>query len=61
MTKFMRLALSDTDIASLPIMIDSSKFDVIVAGLENCQGKAVVNSISLKEGEEDFLRKARII
>lgn len=42
-------------------MIDSSKFEVIEAGLQNCQGKCVVNSISLKEGEEDFLHKARTI
>mmetsp|Transcript_18356 Transcript_18356/g.22881 ORF Transcript_18356/g.22881 Transcript_18356/m.22881 type:complete len:90 (-) Transcript_18356:2544-2813(-) len=50
MTKFMRMALSDPDIASVPIMVDSSKFDVIEAGLQQCQGKCVVNSISLKEG-----------
>ena len=61
MTKFMRLALSDPDIASVPIMIDSSKFDVIEAGLQQSQGKCVVNSISLKEGEEDFLAKAKVI
>ena len=61
MTKFMRLALSDPDIASVPIMVDSSKFEVIEAGLQQSQGKCVVNSISLKEGEEDFLAKARII
>lgn len=61
MTKFMRLALSDPDIASVPIMIDSSKFEVIEAGLQQCQGKCIVNSISLKEGEEDFLEKARKI
>ena len=61
MTKFMRLALSDPDIASVPIMIDSSKFEVIEAGLQQCQGKCVVNSISLKEGEAEFLAKARII
>ena len=61
MTKFVRLALSDPEIASVPLMIDSSKFEVIEAGLQNCQGKAIVNSISLKEGEEDFIRKARKI
>jgi 5-methyltetrahydrofolate--homocysteine methyltransferase len=61
MTKFTRLALSDPDIASVPLMIDSSKWEVIEAGLQNCQGKAIVNSISLKEGEEDFLHKAREI
>lgn len=43
------------------MMIDSSKFEVVEAGLQNCQGKCIVNSISLKEGEEDFLKKARII
>mmetsp|Transcript_64209 Transcript_64209/g.88829 ORF Transcript_64209/g.88829 Transcript_64209/m.88829 type:complete len:81 (+) Transcript_64209:1153-1395(+) len=61
MTKFMRLALSDPQIASVPIMIDSSKFDVIEAGLQNSQGKAIVNSISLKEGEADFIEKAEKI
>lgn len=61
MTKFMRLALSDPDIASVPIMIDSSKFEVIEAGLQQCQGKCVVNSISLKEGEAAFLEKAKTI
>jgi len=61
MTKFMRMALSDPDIASVPIMIDSSKFSVIEAGLQQCQGKCVVNSISLKEGVEEFLEKARLI
>ena len=61
MTKFVRLALSDPIIASVPLMIDSSKFDVIEAGLQNCQGKAIVNSISLKEGEADFLLKAKTI
>ena len=61
MTKFMRLALSDPDIASVPIMIDSSKFEVIEAGLQQSQGKCVVNSISLKEGETEFLAKARLI
>ena len=61
MTKFMRLALADTDIASVPIMVDSSKFEVIEAGLQNSQGKCIVNSISLKEGEEDFVKKAKTI
>ena len=61
MTKFMRMALSDPEIASVPIMIDSSKFEVIEAGLQQCQGKCVVNSISLKEGEEEFMTKARLI
>lgn len=61
MTKFVRLALSDPDIAKVPIMIDSSKFEVIEAGLQNCQGKAIVNSISLKGGEEEFKSQARTI
>jgi len=54
MTRFMRMALSDPDIAKVPIMIDSSKFEVIEAGLQNCQGKCIVNSISLKGGEDEF-------
>ena len=61
MTKFVRLALSDPDIAKVPIMIDSSKFEVIEAGLQNCQGKCVVNSISLKGGEEEFKAQAKKI
>lgn len=61
MTKFVRMALSNTDVANLPLMIDSSKFEVIEAGLQNCQGKCIVNSISLKEGEEDFKKKAKTI
>ena len=61
MTKFVRMALSDPDIAKVPIMIDSSKFEVIEAGLQNCQGKCVVNSISLKGGEEEFIRHAQLI
>lgn len=61
MTKFVRMALSNTDVANLPLMIDSSKFEVIEAGLQNCQGKCIVNSISLKEGEEDFKHKAKTI
>lgn len=48
-------------ISQLPLCIDSSKFEVIVAGLKCAQGKCIVNSISLKEGEEDFLDKARIV
>jgi 5-methyltetrahydrofolate--homocysteine methyltransferase len=61
MTKFMRMALSDPDIAKVPIMIDSSKFEVIEAGLQNCQGKCIVNSISLKGGEDEFKQNARTI
>lgn len=57
----MRMALSDPDIAKVPVMIDSSKFEVIEAGLQNCQGKCIVNSISLKGGEEEFKAHARTI
>lgn len=61
MTKFIRLAQSNPDIATVPFMIDSSKFEVIEAGLQNCQGKCIVNSISLKEGEEEFVHRANTI
>lgn len=61
MTKFLRLLQSNPEIANVPMMVDSSKFEVIEAGLQNCQGKCIVNSISLKEGQEDFIQKARII
>src|SRR5215468_10325313 len=61
MTRFLRLIGSEPDIARLPIMIDSSKWSVIEAGLRCIQGKGVVNSISLKAGEEEFLRQARIV
>jgi len=54
MTKFVRMALSDPDIAKVPIMVDSSKFAVIEAGLQNSQGKCIVNSISLKGGVDEF-------
>jgi len=60
MVTFLNLVASEPDIARVPVMIDSSKFDVIEAGLKCVQGKAIVNSISLKEGEEPFLRQARI-
>jgi 5-methyltetrahydrofolate--homocysteine methyltransferase len=58
MTRFLNLIATEPEIAKVPIMIDSSKWDVIEAGLKCVQGKAVVNSISLKEGEEEFLAKA---
>lgn len=61
MEHFVRLLSSEPEIARVPFMIDSSNWDVLCAGLENVQGKAVVNSISLKEGEEKFLEKARQI
>ncbi len=58
---FLNYIVSEPEISRLPIMIDSSKFDVIEAGLKCLQGKAIVNSISLKEGEEEFIAKAKII
>ena len=61
MTRFINLLMSEPDIARLPLMVDSSKWEVIEAGLRCIQGKPVVNSISLKEGEEEFLSKARLI
>lgn len=59
MTEFLNLIGSEPDISRVPLMIDSSNWSVIVAGLKCSQGKAIANSISLKEGEEDFLEKAR--
>jgi 5-methyltetrahydrofolate--homocysteine methyltransferase len=61
MTRFMHLIASEPDIAKIPIMVDSSKWEVILAGLKCMQGKGVVNSISLKDGEDEFLRRAKII
>jgi 5-methyltetrahydrofolate--homocysteine methyltransferase len=61
MVKFLNLLLAEPEISRVPLMIDSSKFEVIEAGLKCIQGKAVVNSISLKEGEEPFLEHARKI
>ena len=61
MTRFLNLLSAEPDIASLAIMIDSSKWEVIEAGLKCLQGKSVVNSISLKEGEEPFRRHARLV
>jgi 5-methyltetrahydrofolate--homocysteine methyltransferase len=60
MTRFLNLIASEPDISRVPIMIDSSKWSVIEAGLKCVQGKAVVNSISMKEGEEEFLRQANL-
>ncbi len=60
MTTFLNLIAAEPDIARVPIMIDSSKWEVIEAGLKCVQGKAIVNSISLKEGEEKFLRQATL-
>lgn len=59
MVNFLNMIAAEPDIAKVPVMIDSSKWDVIVAGLKCCQGKCIVNSISLKEGEEVFLSHAR--
>src|SRR3954468_11855843 len=59
MTRFLNLIAAEPDIARVPVMIDSSKWSVIEAGLKCVQGRAVVNSISLKEGEEKFLEQAR--
>jgi 5-methyltetrahydrofolate--homocysteine methyltransferase len=61
MTHFLRLIAAEPDIAKVPIMIDSSKWSVLEAGLKWVQGKCVVNSISLKEGEAEFLRQAELI
>ena len=61
MTTFLNIIATEPEIARLPFMIDSSKWSVIEAGLKCVQGKAIVNSISLKEGEEDFLQKARLV
>jgi 5-methyltetrahydrofolate--homocysteine methyltransferase len=61
MTTFLNLIASEPDIAKVPIMIDSSKWEIIEAGLQVVQGKCVVNSISLKEGEEEFIRQAKLI
>src|SRR5579875_1218016 len=60
MTTFLQLLAAEPDIARIPVMIDSSRFSVILAGLKCVQGKCIVNSISLKEGEEKFLEQARI-
>jgi 5-methyltetrahydrofolate--homocysteine methyltransferase len=60
MTRFLRRIAAEPDIATVPVMVDSSKFAVIEAGLRQLQGKGVVNSISLKEGEAEFLRQARL-
>jgi 5-methyltetrahydrofolate--homocysteine methyltransferase len=61
MTTFLNLIASEPDISRIPIMIDSSKWEIIEAGLQVAQGKCVVNSISLKEGEEEFIRQATLV
>ena len=60
MTRFLRRIAAEPDIATVPVMVDSSKLSVIEAGLQQLQGKGVVNSISLKEGDAEFLRQARL-
>ncbi|MFL0180420.1 methionine synthase [Mycobacterium sp. SMC-15] len=60
MDRFTKLIASEPDISRVPVMIDSSKWEVIEAGLKNVQGKPIVNSISMKEGEEKFIREARL-
>ena len=61
MVEFLHLVAAEPDIARVPVMVDSSKFEVIEAGLKCLQGKSVVNSISLKEGEEKFIEQAKIV
>jgi 5-methyltetrahydrofolate--homocysteine methyltransferase len=61
MTTFLNIIATEPEIARLPIMVDSSKWSVIEAGLKCVQGKGIANSISLKEGEDDFLHKARLV
>ncbi|MDC6406423.1 MULTISPECIES: methionine synthase [Maribacter] len=61
MVKFLNLVIAEPDIARVPIMIDSSKWEIIEAGLQVVQGKCVVNSISLKEGEAEFIHHAKLI
>lgn len=61
MTEFLNMVASEPDIAKVPVMIDSSRFEAIEAGLQCTQGKSIVNSISLKEGEAEFIRRAKLI
>lgn len=61
MTKFLNYIASEPDIARVPIMVDSSNFEIVLAGLKCAQGKCIVNSISLKEGEADFIKKAKLV
>src|SRR3712207_6584522 len=60
MVEFLNLVAAEPDISRVPVMVDSSKFEVIEAGLKCLQGKAVVNSISMKEGEAAFIEQAKI-
>ena len=61
MVRFLHLIASEPDIAKVPVMIDSSKWDIIEEGLKCIQGKGIVNSISIKEGEENFIRQAKLV
>jgi len=61
MERFLRLLAGEPDIARVPVMVDSSRWEVLETGLKNLQGKGIVNSISLKEGEDDFVAKARLV
>lgn len=61
MTRFLNLLAAEPDVAKVPVMVDSSKWEVLEAGLKCLQGKPIVNSISLKEGEAEFLRQARLL
>jgi 5-methyltetrahydrofolate--homocysteine methyltransferase len=61
MTRFVNLLVADPEASRVPFMIDSSKFHIVEAGLKCCQGKCIVNSISLKEGEEAFKKHARTV
>ena len=61
MSHFLRLIASEPDIAKVPLMIDSSKWSVLETGLKHCQGKGIVNSISMKEGESEFIKQAKMI
>ncbi len=61
MVRFLSLIAAETDIARVPIMLDSSKWDILEAGLKCLQGKGIVNSISLKEGEDSFIRQAKLV
>ncbi len=61
MTRFLNLIAAEPDISKVPIMIDSSKWEIIEAGLKVVQGKCIVNSISLKEGEKEFIKQAKLI
>merc|ERR1719390_95920 len=61
MQKFVKIAVTEPDVSKVPFMIDSSKFEIVEAGLKWCQGKPIINSISLKVGEEKFIEHATIV